>query len=151
MLLFFGPYWNYKYLPPSIYMYKYIDGGAGPKFSKSQNLSVNIDSSNRNQKKLRPVHVFLSFGLCSHYFFLVSIETTNDWYIQLIFHMLCKKMLYFDIQHALSEISMIWICHRHCLKIELFEWAGTHPSNKIYSQLCKTRNRKLMCDFNRKE
>ena len=76
MLLFFGPYWNYKYLPPSIYMYKYIDGGAGPKFSKSQNLSVNIDSSNRNQKKLRPVHVFLSFGLCSHYFFLVSIETT---------------------------------------------------------------------------
>ena len=93
----------------------------------------------------------IKFGLCSHYFFLVSIETTNDWYIQLIFHMLCKKILYFDIQHALSEISMIWICHRHCLKIELFEWAGTHPSNKIYSQLCKTRNRKLMCDFNRKE
>ena len=42
-------------------------------------------------------------------------------YIQLIFHMLCKKILYLDIQHALSEISMIWIRHRHCLKIEIFE------------------------------
>ena len=36
----------------SIFTLTYIDKDAGPKFKKSQKLSANIASSNRNQKKV---------------------------------------------------------------------------------------------------
>ena len=71
-------------------------------------------------------------------------------YKQLICHMRCQKIWYLDIQHELSETSMIWICHRHCHKIGKLECTGSYPSNQIYSQLCKSRKRKMMCSFNRK-
>ena len=71
-------------------------------------------------------------------------------YKQLICHMHCQKIWYLDIQHDLSETSMIWICHRHCHKIGKLESTGSYPSNQIYSQLCKSRKRKMMCSFNRK-
>ena len=45
---------------------------------------------------------------------------------------------------------MIWIRHRHCHKIGKLELTGSYPSNQIYSQLCKSRKRKMMCSFNRK-
>ena len=36
-------------------------------------------------------------------------------------HAIYQKILNLDIQHALSETSMIWICHRHCHKIGKLE------------------------------
>ena len=36
-------------------------------------------------------------------------------------HAIYQKILNLNIQHALSETSMIWICHRHCHKIGKLE------------------------------
>ena len=68
----------------------------------------------------------IKFGSCSYHFFC----------------------FYWNYQWLLPYIHLI--CHTHCQKIGKFEWAGSHPSNQIYSQLCKTRNRKIMCSLNRK-
>ena len=77
---------------------------------------------------------WIKFGLCSIYFLggfllkvpMIYVELLP--YIQLICQMRCQKIWYLYIQYALSESSMIWICHRRCHKIGKFDSEGNHPS-----------------------
>ena len=46
---------------------------------------------------------------------MIDKELLN--YIQIICHMSFHKIGYLDIQHALSESHIIWICHRLCQEI----------------------------------
>ena len=46
---------------------------------------------------------------------MIHIELPH--YIQMICHMSFHKIGYLDIQHALSESRIIWMCHRLCQEI----------------------------------
>ena len=84
-------------------------------------------------------------------FFLVSIETTVDWYriaplyIAYMSHELSENLI---LRYTLSESS---ICHRRCQKIGKFELEGSYSSNKINSQVCQREAAEMMCSSNRKQ